>query len=279
MALEELGFPTLYTQHLYENNEIFDMWMSSIIDPSIKADEIILGTPDFDLMARKGYVGTMDFPAALYYEQIMDKYPDCKFILTTRDDSDQWFRSWQTLARTITEPTRYWQFMAHVRQYNDYLRWLFSVVNKDAKYLSCAMPFPDQDKKAAISGYEEHNRRVRELIPSDRLLEYSVKEGWGPLCDFLDIKSCPITPFPKSNSARSLQIQTISAMAIPLTLTLFVVFYAFTCMVHRLTGQTVLGWMGSKRVQVLRYLSGQQDKARRKRAAATAAAKKQKKRC
>ena len=65
------------------------MWMSSIIDPSIKADEIILGTPDFDLMARKGYVGTMDFPAALYYEQIMDKYPDCKFILTTRDDSDQ----------------------------------------------------------------------------------------------------------------------------------------------------------------------------------------------
>lgn len=33
--------------------------------------------------------------------------------------------------------------------------------------------------------YEEHNANVRALAPSDRFLEYHVREGWAPLCAFL----------------------------------------------------------------------------------------------
>lgn len=242
------------------------MWSNDIFDPSIEADEILMGTPNLDLMAQKGFAGTMDFPMALYFEQVMDEYPDAKFILTTRENSEVWFRSWDSLSKTITTPTRYWSFMSHVEQYNNYLRWLFSVVNGDKKYLNCDMPFPDQDKERAIAGYEEHNRRVREVVPKDRLLEYSVKEGWEPLCNFLEIQNCPTTPFPKTNSARSLQIQTISAMAIPLTITLFILFYLFSCIFQRTTHQTVLGWLGTKRIQLLEYLTGRELKVQQHRA-------------
>eukprot|EP00561_Arcocellulus_cornucervis_P012758 CAMPEP_0185800750 /NCGR_PEP_ID=MMETSP1322-20130828/1050_1 /TAXON_ID=265543 /ORGANISM="Minutocellus polymorphus, Strain RCC2270" /LENGTH=361 /DNA_ID=CAMNT_0028496405 /DNA_START=47 /DNA_END=1132 /DNA_ORIENTATION=+ len=274
LALEELGYPTLHTQHLYENHEIFNMWSDGIFNPSIEADEILMGRPNFDLMAERGFAGTMDFPSSLYYEQIMEQYPDAKFILTVRSDPEIWFRSWDTLSKTITQPTRYWQFMAHVQQYNNYLRWLFSVVNRDTKYLNCDMPFPDQMKERAIASYEEHNRRVREMIPQDRLLEYNVKQGWAPLCQFLEIESCPTTAFPKTNSARSLQIQTISAMAIPLTITLFVLFYVFSCVFQRTTNQSVLGWLGMKRLQILEYLTGREMMVQKRRAERAAAKKK-----
>eukprot|EP00568_Trieres_chinensis_P014428 CAMPEP_0183322228 /NCGR_PEP_ID=MMETSP0160_2-20130417/71070_1 /TAXON_ID=2839 ORGANISM="Odontella Sinensis, Strain Grunow 1884" /NCGR_SAMPLE_ID=MMETSP0160_2 /ASSEMBLY_ACC=CAM_ASM_000250 /LENGTH=94 /DNA_ID=CAMNT_0025489333 /DNA_START=174 /DNA_END=454 /DNA_ORIENTATION=+ len=91
-----------------------------------------------------------------------------------------------------------------------YFRWLFSVVNRDNKYLTAPYPLPDQSKKDAIGTYEAHNRRVREVIPAEQLLEYSVKQGWKPLCDFLEVENCPTTPFPKSNSARSVQIQAVA---------------------------------------------------------------------
>ena len=39
---------------------------------------------------------------------------------------------------------------------------------------------------------------VKEAIPADRLLVYQVKEGWGPLCDFLGVQA-PDEPFPRTN--------------------------------------------------------------------------------
>lgn len=39
---------------------------------------------------------------------------------------------------------------------------------------------------------------VRKLVPPERLLNYRVGEGWGPLCDFLGIK-VPDFEFPHVN--------------------------------------------------------------------------------
>jgi hypothetical protein len=46
--------------------------------------------------------------------------------------------------------------------------------------------------------YEEHNSSVRRLVPREKLLEYSVSEGWEPLCAFLG-KKIPDVPFPRMN--------------------------------------------------------------------------------
>ncbi len=55
------------------------------------------------------------------------------------------------------------------------------------------------DKKAVIQKYNEHNEEALRLIPKDRLLVYNVKDGWEPLCNFLQVP-VPSTPLPKSNT-------------------------------------------------------------------------------
>lgn len=223
------------------------MWTDKVFIPAIDSGEVAMGKPDFNLIAEKGYQATADLPMALYFEQIMEQFPNCKFILTTRESSDIWFRSWDTLTKSITQPTQHGRFFfTNVQQYSQYLRWLFSVVNKNPEYLTAPFPLPDQNRESAIAGYEEHNRRVREVIPKNRLLEYNVKEGWEPLCNFLEISDCPQTPFPKTNSARSVQIQAISSMVIPLAIVLFSIFYTFAVGFKRVTGKTVMQWLNHR---------------------------------
>jgi hypothetical protein len=35
--------------------------------------------------------------------------------------------------------------------------------------------------------FEEHNTRVKALIPPSQLLVFEVQHGWGPLCEFLGV--------------------------------------------------------------------------------------------
>merc|ERR1712150_195485 len=46
--------------------------------------------------------------------------------------------------------------------------------------------------------YLQYNAAVQQLIPSDQLLVFNVKEGWEPLCQFLNLP-IPDFPFPDEN--------------------------------------------------------------------------------
>ena len=207
------------------------------------------GRPNFDVIVENGYQGTADFPMALYFDQIMEEYPDCKFILTTRESSEVWFRSWDTLTKSITAPTHFGgYFISGVKQYSVYLRWLFAIVNQDDAFLTSTSPIMSQQyKEHAIQSYEEHNERVRRNVQPHNLLEYNVQQGWQPLCDFLEIapEDCPIdTPFPKTNSARSVQVQAVSAAVTPLIIVVLGLFYVVTNIWKRVLtrGSTGKSW-------------------------------------
>jgi hypothetical protein len=43
-----------------------------------------------------------------------------------------------------------------------------------------------------------HNREVEDNVPPERLLVWSVEEGWGRLCEFLEVP-VPQPPFPHVN--------------------------------------------------------------------------------
>jgi hypothetical protein len=47
--------------------------------------------------------------------------------------------------------------------------------------------------------YEAHNERVRELVPKERLLEYYVREGWEPLCEWVE-RDVPVQEIPNGNA-------------------------------------------------------------------------------
>jgi hypothetical protein len=60
-----------------------------------------------------------------------------------------------------------------------------------------------QDRKYAIEVFKHHNKEAKEYVPSDRLLVYEVKEGWGPLCEFLRVEAPMGKPFPHLNDTDS----------------------------------------------------------------------------
>jgi hypothetical protein len=56
-----------------------------------------------------------------------------------------------------------------------------------------------EDRDAAIRIFDEHNREVIATIPPERLLVFDVKEGWQPLCAFLEEPVPAGEPFPHVN--------------------------------------------------------------------------------
>jgi len=248
LALEELGLPTLHTSHLFEHvehEEVVAMWLKEVFQPSIEKRNATLGSLDLNTITGHGYRATCDLPMALYYEQVLREYPDCKFILTTRTDSEEWFRSWNTLAKSIEKSASFGNVFSAVKPFLIYIRWLFARVNENNSYLTSHYPLPEQNKEACIASYEAHNRRVREVIPKRQLLEYNVKQGWEPLCNFLEIENCPNTPFPKSNSARFVKVQALSSFLFPSLIG--VILCAFCLKIFRGgTGKTVLRWANRK---------------------------------
>ena len=61
-----------------------------------------------------------------------------------------------------------------------------------------------EDKAHAIEVFKRHNQEVRDAIDPERLLVFDVREGWAPLCRFLEVP-VPSEPFPRLNDTASTQ--------------------------------------------------------------------------
>ena len=52
-----------------------------------------------------------------------------------------------------------------------------------------------------IDTMNRHNEEVKRDVPPERLLVWSVTEGWEPLCEFLEVP-VPDEPFPHANDSK-----------------------------------------------------------------------------
>lgn len=62
----------------------------------------------------------------------------------------------------------------------------------------CEFGFHSDDvkiKKECLQSYHQHNERVQEVIPPDRLLVYNWSDGWAPLAHFVG-RPVPDEDFP-----------------------------------------------------------------------------------
>lgn len=115
----------------------------------------------------------------------MGKYPDAKVVLTVRDP-EKWYTSVLNTIYTIRVPDS----NDPVLKLADDLIWNGVFKGKF------------EDKEAAIKIFNEHIEQVKQHVPEDRLLVFSVKDGWEPLCKFLDVP-IPETPFPRINDGKT----------------------------------------------------------------------------
>ena len=83
------------------------------------------------------------------------------------------------------------------------------------------------NKEYVRSVYNTHIDNVKKTIPNNRLLLYSVSEGWAPLCEFLDVDSPEDIPFPKVNDTAEILRNFAIIKVIPYFLILLIITFLF----------------------------------------------------
>jgi hypothetical protein len=153
-----------------------------------------------------GYNATVDYPGSCVWEELVESYPEAKVILTLHPKGPEaWYNS---TFNTIYRVQKMWEgkivalFSSRTRKI---IRMTAKLIWKN--FLNGTM----ENKQDAIDRYNEHIENVKKQIPADRLLIYSVDQGWEPLCNFLR-KEVPKTSFPKVNDTLEMK-QNIKSMS------------------------------------------------------------------
>jgi hypothetical protein len=151
------------------------------------------GSMDWDLLF-KDFQSTVDWPAARYWRELADYYPDAKVLLSVRDP-EAWYKS-------VTE-TIYQGMKMRIPDHAPELRKRqMAMARKIVMEDTFGGRF--EDKPYAIEVFNRHNQAVREAIDPARLLVFDVKEGWEPLCRLLGVAQ-PDEPFPRLNDTATIQ--------------------------------------------------------------------------
>jgi Sulfotransferase domain len=158
--------------------------------------DALAGNADFHEVFA-GYEASVDWPGSFFYRELMETFPDAKVFLSKRDGA-AWARS---MIDTI------WGFfwgdslmtdMARARArvdpgwkaYIEMMTEMWGRIGIDAN----STP---EDLARVIEDYEDE---VVATVPSERLLVWSVADGWERLCEFLEI-DVPEGPFPRLNDS------------------------------------------------------------------------------
>jgi hypothetical protein len=143
-----------------------------------------------------GFSAAVDWPAVSYYEELIEAYPDAKVVLTARD-AEAWHKS--VLETIYLTSSRMPTWLHRLRPS---LKVWVEMVNRqiwDGTFSGNIL-----NKQAAIEVYESHVARVKSIVPAERLLVHSPKDGWEPLCAFLD-KPVPSSPYPHANESAEMK--------------------------------------------------------------------------
>ena len=132
----------------------------------------------------------VDMPGNLFWEEILEAFPDCKVILSERDE-DSWIQSWVTQLETIND--------VRSRTANMLSQSCTTVTN--VAHCSLIGLLGSMNPKSTCvfrKRYRMHNHRVKSIVPPEKLLVFNAKQGWKPLCDFLGCE-IPSSAFPHEN--------------------------------------------------------------------------------
>ncbi len=148
-----------------------------------------------------GFRATVDWPAAFFYRDLMEAFPDAKVLLSVRD-SEAWARSMhQTIWGGLSGDTMLHDLaVARARIEPGWRQFL--TLMRDMWTRSGLLDASQEsfDISALAASMERYNQQVRECVPPERLLVWSPAQGWEPLCEFLGVP-VPSAPLPRVNDS------------------------------------------------------------------------------
>lgn len=197
VALDVLGFDRCYhMEGVFNKPEDVKYWHEIYEN----------GTTDYDTLF-EGFQSSVDFPGCLVYKNLLEKYPDAKLVLTSRDAED-WYESAANTVHSVTPqtfPQKWAMFKKMIRSAR--FRKLAKCFRLVEKYLWKGLfEGKFKDRAFTIAKYNAYIGEIRAAVPTEQLLEFSIADGWEPLCKFLDVP-VPDQPFPHKNKRKDFQEQ------------------------------------------------------------------------
>ena len=144
------------------------------------------------------YGAVTDVPVLAFWEDLVLAYPEAKVVIMERD-IEKWYKSFDDAVVT-TLWTNKGKWIAGLDPW--YVGPIREVHRRWAKDWMGVSSEEDMRLKAKEK-YREHYELLRRTVSKDRLLEYQLERGWGPLCDFLG-KDIPDVEFPRVNETASM---------------------------------------------------------------------------
>jgi hypothetical protein len=190
IALEKLlGAPCYHMVEVFKRPPDMDVWRAAANGK----------LPDWHKLF-DGYAAVVDWPAAAFWSEIAEAFPDAVILFSYRD-ADAW---WKSVTRTIFEGFRREEPPADA-PVNPRVNPAFVPMVTD---LFTKTFTPDFLQEApAKAAFERHNADVRKRAPKNRLVEWQAKDGWGPLCAALGVP-VPGEPFPLTNTTEEFRART-----------------------------------------------------------------------
>lgn len=161
-ALERLGFSRCYhMMEVFSHPEHIPLWLDANQEEAVNWEKLF-----------GDYQAAVDWPSCTFYNELMQRYPDAKVLLSVRDP-DSWY---QSALETIyssqqLRPPASWLF-ALIPQVRRFMRMVDAVVWQGT------FGGRFEDKDYAIRVFNDHIAEVRRTVPPERLLVFDVKEGW-----------------------------------------------------------------------------------------------------
>ncbi len=194
LALKQLGFPCYHMFEVLENKANkthLDFWRKVANSPAGSQH-------DWEQVFAE-YRACVDNPACCVWRELMAAYPDAKVLLTLHPKGpDAWYDS---TIDTIYFTETMWQFR-FLALFTPFGRKFGDMSRKLIWQRSHRGTMSDRTK--AIARYQQHIEEVKSAVPADRLLIFSVDQGWEPLCKFLGVPA-PKDAFPNVNDRAAIK--------------------------------------------------------------------------
>ena len=176
VALERLlGAPCYHMAEVFKRPQDIAVWQAALKGERVDWRGL------FD-----GYAAVVDWPAAAFWPQIAEEFPDAIILLSVRDADGWWKSASGTIFATITQRGPRPEDQPGLRQMiSDMFRTLTPNFS---------------DEAAAKAAFNRHNADVRKRAPANRLVEWRTTDGWGPLCAALGVP-VPEEAFPVTNTS------------------------------------------------------------------------------
>jgi hypothetical protein len=203
VALEILGLgPCYHMVNVLADLDLAPLWQRAV-DGDPQWDEIF-----------GGFEATVDWPGSFFYRELVEAYPEAKVVLSVRD-GDSWALSMRETIWGVFYGDSLIKHLSSARSHVD-PKWRAYIELMTSMWQRSGLMAGEETTGAWMSGaMDRYHEEVKRTVPSDRLLVWSVSQGWEPLCDFLEVP-VPDIPFPHLNDSKEFKDRLIDGSLLTL---------------------------------------------------------------